>query len=76
LCVYLIAGDTYVAVDSQRFTRGEIDNFDVCVRVVVGDAQSILTSHLVHRFTTKATDSRTHVKKFDCLLDSDKPVEQ
>jgi hypothetical protein len=38
LCVYLFAGDNYVAVDSQRFTRGEIDNFHVCVRVVVGDA--------------------------------------
>jgi hypothetical protein len=24
--------------NSQRFTQGEIDNFDVCVRVVVGDA--------------------------------------
>jgi hypothetical protein len=27
-----------IAVNSQRFTQGEIDNFDVCVRVVVGDA--------------------------------------
>jgi hypothetical protein len=25
-------------VNSQRFTQGEIDNFDVCVRVVVCDA--------------------------------------
>jgi hypothetical protein len=25
-------------VNSQRFTQGEIDNFDVCVRVVIGDA--------------------------------------
>jgi hypothetical protein len=25
-------------VNSQRFTQGEIGNFDVCVRVVVGDA--------------------------------------
>jgi hypothetical protein len=25
-------------VNSQRFTQGEIDNFDVRVRVVVGDA--------------------------------------
>ena len=25
-------------MNSQRFTQGEIDNFDVCVRVVVGDA--------------------------------------
>jgi hypothetical protein len=25
-------------VNSQRFTQGEIDNFDVCVRVVVGGA--------------------------------------
>jgi hypothetical protein len=33
--------------------------------------QSILTSHLVHRFTTKATDSRTHAKQSDGLLDSD-----
>jgi hypothetical protein len=37
-CVGLIAGDEYVAVGSQRFTQGEIDNFDVCVQVVVGDA--------------------------------------
>jgi hypothetical protein len=25
-------------VNSQRFTQGGIDNFDVCVRVIVGDA--------------------------------------
>ena len=37
-CVGLIAGDNYVAVGSQRVAQGEIDNFDVCVRVVVGDA--------------------------------------
>jgi hypothetical protein len=36
--VGLIAGDNYVAVGSQRFTQGEIDNFDVCVRVVVSGA--------------------------------------
>ena len=28
----------YVAVGSQRVAQGEIDNFDVCVRVIVGDA--------------------------------------
>jgi hypothetical protein len=27
-----------VAVGSQRVAQGEIDNFDVCVRVIVGDA--------------------------------------
>jgi hypothetical protein len=27
-----------IAVNSQRFAQGEIDNFDVCVRVVVGGA--------------------------------------
>ena len=27
-----------MAVGSQRLAQGEIDNFDVCVRVVVGDA--------------------------------------
>jgi hypothetical protein len=37
-CVGLIAGDNYVTVGSQRVAQGEIDNFDVCVRVVVGDA--------------------------------------
>ena len=36
-CVGLIAGDNYVAVGSQRVAQGEIDNFDVCVRVVVGE---------------------------------------
>jgi hypothetical protein len=28
----------YITVNLQRFTQGEIDNFHVCVRVVVGDA--------------------------------------
>jgi hypothetical protein len=28
----------YVALGSQRESQGEIDNFDVCVRVVVGGA--------------------------------------
>ena len=28
----------YVAVGSQRLAQGEIDNFDACVRLVVGDA--------------------------------------
>ena len=28
----------YVAVGSQRESQGEIDNFDACVRLVVGDA--------------------------------------
>ncbi len=28
----------YVAVGSQRVAQGEIDNFHVCVRLVVGDA--------------------------------------
>ena len=37
-CVGLIAGDNYVAVGSQRLAQGEIDNFDACVRLVVGDA--------------------------------------
>ena len=37
-CVGLIAGDNYMAVGSQRFTGGQIHNFDVCVRLVVGDA--------------------------------------
>ena len=37
-CVSLFAGDVHIAVNSQRFTQGEIDNFDVCVRLVVGDA--------------------------------------
>ena len=37
-CVGLIAGDNYVAVGSQRVAQGEIDNFDACVRLVVGDA--------------------------------------
>jgi hypothetical protein len=37
-CVGLIAGDEYVTAGSQRVAQGEIDNFDVCVRVVVGDA--------------------------------------
>jgi hypothetical protein len=37
-CVGLIAGDNYVAVGSQRFTEGQIEIFDVCVRLVVGDA--------------------------------------
>ena len=37
-CVGLIAGDNYVAVGSQRVAQGEIDNFDVRVRVIVGDA--------------------------------------
>jgi hypothetical protein len=37
-CVGLIAGDNYVAVGSQRVAQGGIDNFDVCVRVIVGDA--------------------------------------
>jgi hypothetical protein len=37
-CVGLIAGDNYVTVGSQRVAQGEIDNFDVCVRVIVGDA--------------------------------------
>jgi hypothetical protein len=36
-CVGLIAGDNYVTVGSQRVAQGEIDNFDVCVRVIVGD---------------------------------------
>ena len=27
-----------MAVGSQRVARGEIDNFDACVRLVVGDA--------------------------------------
>ena len=36
--VGLIAGDNYVAVGSQRVAQGEIDNFDACVRLVVGDA--------------------------------------
>jgi hypothetical protein len=38
LDVGLIAGDNYVAVGSQRVAQGEIDNFDVHVRVIVGDA--------------------------------------
>jgi hypothetical protein len=42
LCVftyfYLFAGGVHATVDSQRFTQGEIENFDVFVRVVVGDA--------------------------------------
>jgi hypothetical protein len=37
-CVGLIAGDNYVAVGSQRVAQGGIDNFDVCVRVIFGDA--------------------------------------
>jgi hypothetical protein len=37
-CVGLIAGGNYVTAGSQRVAQGEIDNFDVCVRVVVGDA--------------------------------------
>jgi hypothetical protein len=37
-CVGLIAGNNYVAVGSQRVAQGGIDNFDVCVRVIVGDA--------------------------------------
>jgi hypothetical protein len=37
-CVGLIAGDNYVAVGSQRVAQGEIDNFDACVRLVVGGA--------------------------------------
>jgi hypothetical protein len=37
-CVGLIAGDNYVTAGSQRVAQGEIGNFDVCVRVVVGDA--------------------------------------
>jgi hypothetical protein len=37
-CVGLIAGDNYVTARSQRVAQGEIDNFDVCVRVIVGDA--------------------------------------
>jgi hypothetical protein len=38
-CVGLIAGDNYVAVGSrQRVAQGEIGDFDVCVRVIVGDA--------------------------------------
>jgi hypothetical protein len=38
-CVGLIAGGDYVAVGSQRrVAQGEIDNFDACVRLVVGDA--------------------------------------
>ncbi len=28
----------YMAVSSQRESQGEIDNFDACVRLVVGDA--------------------------------------
>ena len=37
-CVGLIAGGNYVTAGSQRVAQGEIDNFHVCVRVVVGDA--------------------------------------
>jgi hypothetical protein len=37
-CVGLIAGGNYVTVGSQRLAQGGIDNFDVCVRVVVGGA--------------------------------------
>ena len=37
-CVGLIADDNYVAVGSQRVAQGGIDNFDACVRLVVGDA--------------------------------------
>jgi hypothetical protein len=37
-CVGLITGDNYVAVASQRVAQGGIDNFDVCVQLVVGDA--------------------------------------
>jgi hypothetical protein len=37
-CVGLFAGDNYVAVGSQRVAQGEIVNFDVRVRVIVGDA--------------------------------------
>ena len=37
-CVGLIAGDNYVTAGSQRVAQGEIDNFDVCDRVVVGGA--------------------------------------
>jgi hypothetical protein len=37
-CVGFIAGDNYVAAGSQRVAQGEIVNFDVCVRLVVGDA--------------------------------------
>lgn len=37
-CVGLIAGDNYVTAGSQRVAQGEIDNFDACVRLVVGDA--------------------------------------
>jgi hypothetical protein len=37
-CVGLFAGDNYVTAGSQRVAQGGIDNFDVCVRVVVGDA--------------------------------------
>jgi hypothetical protein len=33
-----IAGDNYMAVGSQRVAQGEIDNFDVRVRVIVGGA--------------------------------------
>jgi hypothetical protein len=29
---------SYAAAASQRVAQGEIDNFDVCVRVIVGDA--------------------------------------
>jgi hypothetical protein len=37
-CVGLIAGSNYVTAGSQRVAQGEIDNFGVGVRVIVGDA--------------------------------------
>jgi hypothetical protein len=37
-CVGLITGANYVTAGSQRVAQGEIDNFDVCVRVIIGGA--------------------------------------
>jgi hypothetical protein len=37
-CVGLITGDNYVTAGSQRLAQGGIGNFDVCVRLVVGDS--------------------------------------
>jgi hypothetical protein len=34
-CVGLVAGDNYVTAGSQRVAQGEIDNFDVRVRVIL-----------------------------------------
>jgi hypothetical protein len=68
-CVGLIAGDKYVAVGSQRVAQGEIDNFDACVRLVVGDAiLGVLNKGVVFFFAANKRVEQTPLELLHLLM--------